>query len=82
MKTIGRLLVRSKKIAGIFLPMGEGGLEPGLYDVQEVLGEIQLKYLGKAALKQDTLDGVDTTGVMNNRPYSVMTEDELKSIGG
>ena len=75
MQTVGRLLVREGKISGIFLPIG-GNLQAGLYDVQEIMGEIQIRYVGKPVLAEGTLNGLDLNGLMDFRPESFMTPYE------
>lgn len=78
MKVVGRLLVRNK-IAGIFLPIGEG-MPPGLYEVIEVMGDIIIRRVGEPALAQETLNGLDLDGLMDRRAESFMTTTEYAIV--
>ncbi len=79
MQTVGRLLVRKDKIAGIFIPIG-GNLQAGLYDVQEVMGEIQIRYVGNPVLAEGALNGLDLNGLMDRRPEPFMTSSEYALV--
>lgn len=44
MKQVGRFIVRPNKEVGVYLNLSDG-LEPGLYDIVEVFGELTVKRL-------------------------------------
>lgn len=79
-KPLGRLLVRKGKTAGLFIPYPDG-LKPGLYHIEEAMGEVSLKYVGEPYTDEARLNGLDLNGLMSDRPSSIMTEEELRSSG-
>jgi hypothetical protein len=80
MKILGRILVREKGIAGLFLPMGKCSIKPGLYNVMEIMDDLTLKYVGKPATRPARLNGISLEELMSERPGSVMTQNELDQI--
>lgn len=80
MQLQGRILVRDGKTAGLFIPY-DGKLQPGLYDVQESMGELRLRYAGEPHLDNARLNAVDLAGLMAERPSTVMTTKELVAAG-
>lgn len=81
MKVVGRIVARGEKIAGIFMPMGEGSLD-GIYNVVEIMGELQIKRVGDPAMKREQFTGIGLDDLMNYRPHSMMTEQELAEAEG
>jgi hypothetical protein len=82
MKHLGRIIAR-KEVAGIFIPMSNKTMS-GIYDVIEIDGEFILKPLGKSCLQEEheaRFNALDADGLMNERPYSMMTTKELKATG-
>lgn len=75
-KLVGRLVARDN-VAGIFIPIGDGPKLDGLYDIYEIMGELCVKRVGTPAMKREQFIGLDLDGLMNIRPLSVMTQDEL-----
>lgn len=81
MKYIGRILVRTGNIVGLFFPMNDG-LKPGLYNIKECLDEMLIEYAGPQAEGQQRVDNLDFEDLLNSRPYTVMTKEECEKFCG
>lgn len=79
MKHVGRLLVRKGKIAGLFIPVQEG-MKEGIYNVVEIMGEIQVRFVGPSAMPEPRLNGIDILGVFNERGSTMLTPDEIEKL--
>lgn len=80
MRTLGRIIVRTGKIAGLYIPLEADGLEPGIYEIYEVLGEIVVKNLGKSIAIQERVDALSIEDVLDNRFEYGLTEAEYKKL--
>ena len=80
MKPIGRIIARGEKMVGIYMPLGNTDLLDGIYEVRECMGELTIHRIGEPAMPRARFTGLDLNGLMADRPYSVMTEAELKSV--
>ena len=79
----GRILSRGRTAAGLFVAM-RGDLEPGLYDIMEMDGVLTIKYVGKSALQEHHYNrstALKCEDLFNERPHSMMTQDELDATG-
>jgi hypothetical protein len=77
MKTLARILVRDGKEAGLFIPMRGHGLKPGLYNLDEFLGEIEMKYVGMPVMAGG-IANYSLDSLMDLRETALMTEAENK----
>jgi len=77
MQTIGRMLVREGKIAGLFIPINEG-LPPGVYNIMEIMGEISVRRVGDSAMDDARLNSLGLDGLYAERSDTCMTPEELK----
>ena len=78
----GRILVR-KDAVGMYFHLGDTHLPEGVYNVEDVMGELGLKYLGKSSLQEDHFprsEALNCDGLMDERPYSLMTKKELSEL--
>lgn len=75
MNIIGRLLIRKDKIAGLYIPF-DTNFEAGLYDVREIMGEIQIVFKGIPAMNPGRLNGLSCDQLIQY-PESLMTEEEV-----
>jgi hypothetical protein len=80
MKVVGRIIARGNKIAGIFMPMGDGPKLDGIYNVVEIMGELQIQRVGDPMMRREQFTGIDLEGLMNHRPMSMMTEQEYQRL--
>lgn len=75
-KTVGRLLVRKFKAAGLFIPF-EFQPNNGLYEVKEIMGENVLTYLGEPDMPNIECYNV---GDLVQNPHALMTTKELQKV--
>lgn len=75
MQIIGRIVARGKQ-AGLFIPFKTSELD-GVYNVVEVMGELQIQRIGKPAMPEKRFKGLDLEGLFNERPNCCMTKNEL-----
>ena len=75
MKIIGRIVARGQ-VAGLFMPFKSSELD-GIYNVVEIMGELQIQRVGEPALPEKKFKGLDLEGLFNQRPNSCMTQNEL-----
>lgn len=80
MRVIGRIVARGE-VAGLFLPMGEQDRLDGIYNVVEIMGELQIQRVGAPHMPRGQFTGIDLEGLMVMRPLSVMTTKELIDVG-
>lgn len=78
MEVIGRIIARGGQV-GLFIPFKVSELD-GVYNIIEVMGELQIQRVGEAALPKQTFNGMDLAGLFNARPFSCMTRDELDTL--
>ena len=76
LKTVGRIVVRTGKIAGLFHP-GPDGLEPGIYELTDVLGTITVSRVGDLPEPQERVDAVDLDGLLRQ---SMLTQEEIDNL--
>lgn len=79
---VGRIVHRGDKLCGVFIPFGED-LGPGIYDVVMSAmddGHYYLRYIGQPALEELRLKALDIQGVFDEKPSSIMTQEEIKQI--
>ncbi len=74
-KIIGRLVARKGKTAGLFLPIE--GLDQGIYEIREIMGEMSIVRIGMPDLKLARFNGLSLEGLMATRPSCCMTQEEL-----
>ena len=79
MKTIARILIRNENEAGLFIPMSNHGLKPGLYNLREFLGEHELVYVGSPAMDSKHMSGLSPDDILASRESALMTEAERAS---
>ena len=78
MKKVGRIVVRKGKTPGLFIPF-PAGLEPGVWEVREVLGELTLVRIGTPAMRDARLQALGLDELYGERYSSLMTQEELDS---
>jgi len=79
-KFLGRLAAR-KGVATIFVPSKDFDFD-GVYELREVMGELQLRYVGQPAMRETEYYGKDCNGLFDNRTTSLMTKEEWAEING
>ena len=72
----GRIVIRDGKTCGLYAPLTEGVIAPGLYEIQKVMGELQVVRIGKPNLYKERLNGLSVGELVQN-PSALMTTDEL-----
>ena len=77
MRVVGRISARGPKLAGLFIPVGSTALE-GIYEVVEIMGELQVRRLGDAAMPTERLKAVSVETMLSEKPSSIMTESEVE----
>ncbi len=82
MNLLGRLIVRKDKIAGLYIPFVPNGLESGIYNVEEILGEITIKRIGTPAMESVLYDSLDLNELYAKRGGAGMTEGEIIDLAG
>lgn len=75
MQIIGRIVARGRQ-AGLFMPFKSSELD-GIYNVVEIMGELQIQRVGEPALPEKRFKGLDLEGLFNQRPNCCMTQKEL-----
>lgn len=78
-RSLGRLLVRRGKVAGLFIPFGATGLASGLYEIREVIGELTVVRVGNPAMPDPMYQGVDVLSLVQN-PEAAMTAAEYAEV--
>lgn len=78
MKTIARILIRPGVEAGLFIPMRDNPLEPGLYNLNEVCGETVLVFVGEPAMDRRHMSGRSPGDLLASRETALMTTEESK----
>jgi hypothetical protein len=79
MKPLARIVSRGK-ITGLFIPVGEG-LPQGVYEVREILGELQIVRVGDAAMPEARFTSLGLDELFAERFSAAMTTQELQSTG-
>jgi hypothetical protein len=78
MKTLGRILIRNSPEVGIFVPLSQLDIEPGLYNLERNnRGVIELRYVGLPQYSFEHLGALSPTGLVDNREHSLLTEEEF-----
>lgn len=85
MKLLGRIIARNDA-AGLYIPYGQkpesrGGLEEGIYEVQEIFGELRLKRVGDFHGNSKRANALNLSELFDERVSFGMTTDELKHAG-
>ena len=78
--TLGRVLVREGKTVGLFIPMSSNdkvSLGPGLYEVREIMGSLNLIRIGEPAMENVKLQAKRVDHLVQD-PYATMTADEIR----
>lgn len=78
MKILGRIVSRGPKVEGLFMPME--GLQEGIFELREIMGECILVDIGSPAMKREKFMGIDLEGLLNERPLCCMTREELDKV--
>lgn len=80
MRVVGRIISRGS-VTGLFIPMDKGQTMPvGIYEIREIMGELVVTYVGKPALKEQRLTGLDLDGVFAEKEMAAMTAEELSRV--
>jgi hypothetical protein len=78
MKTLGRILIRNSPEVGIFVPLSQLDIEPGLYNLERNNhGVIELRYVGLPQYSFEHLGALSPTGLVDNREHALLTEEEF-----
>ena len=77
-KVVGRIIARGE-IVGLFIPMEDHELY-GIYEVRQIMDELTIAKVGLPAMTDGRFTGIGLNDLMADRPYSVMTEQELASV--
>lgn len=77
---VGRILVRENNEAGLFIPIGKVKLQPGLYDIMNILGELQLEYRGKVHGDTEYLKGLTPSQIVGNEQFLMTTEEHTRYL--
>lgn len=75
MKIIGRIVARGQ-VAGLFMPFKSSELD-GIYNVVEIMGELQIQRVGKPAIPEKRFKGLSLDVLFDQRPNCSMTQKEL-----
>lgn len=73
---VGRIVVREDNVAGLFLPVGNS-LKPGIYEVTNVLDEINVKYLGKQCESDGRFNALSLSE-LKTESACLMTDEEYQ----
>ena len=76
MKKLARLLVRKDKTAGLYWPLVEEHLEPGVYEINDVNGELMIQRIGDSGGSPGVLAG--RVGDICLHPECLMTPEEAE----
>lgn len=76
MKILGRILARKGKTVGVFIPFQTDALENGIWELREILGEIQIVRIGKPALPDARYQALQPNDMVNS-PFATMTKKEI-----
>lgn len=79
MQVIGRLVARGD-VAGLYLPLGRGTQLDGIYNIVEIMGELQIQRVGDPGMSRGRFTGLNISDLMVERPYSVMTSEEIAAV--
>jgi len=77
-QTLGRLVVRQDKIAGLYIPFEPNGLQPGVWEIRSVFGELQLRRIGDPAIGNDRAGHLTLDGLFKQRDMAIRTEQECE----
>lgn len=80
MKSLGRIIAR-KDTCGLYIPYGENRLPEGIYEIQDIMGELQLRRVGDFHGDSKRADALDVGGLFDERISFGMTTEELKEAG-
>lgn len=79
LRQLGRLIVRKGKTVGLYFPFVPGGLQNGIWEIREVLGELTLVYLGEPAMPDARYQGRDVRDLVHD-PSCAMTPKEWDEV--
>lgn len=78
MKILGRLVVRTECV-GLYFPFGESkALPEGVHEIREILGEMQIVYLGKPAMNLKRFNSLSLDQLYLERANSCQTQSEAE----
>ncbi len=78
MKTLGRILIRNSPEVGIFVPLSQLDIEPGLYNLERNNhGVIELRYVGLPQYSFEHLGALSPNGLVDNREHALLTQEEF-----
>lgn len=78
MKTLGRILIRNSPEVGIFVPLSQLDIEPGLYNLERNnRGVIELRYVGLPQYSFEHLGALSPTALVDNRAHALLTPEEF-----
>lgn len=80
MKKLGRIIAR-KTACGLYIPYGENKLPEGIYEIQDIMGELQLRFVGDFHGDPKRAEALDVGELFNERASYCMTTEELKEAG-
>jgi hypothetical protein len=75
MKVVGRIIARGEGIVGLFIPVQSDMY--GIYEVREIMDELTVTRIGDPATPRARFTGLDLEGLLNDRPNSVATKNEI-----
>lgn len=78
MKILGRIIVRSGKIAGLYIPISNE-LNPGIYEIKDILGELIINKLDNTEIMQDRIDALSLEDLFDRRAECGLTQKEYKN---
>lgn len=81
MKTVGRIIVREDAV-GMFVNFNKE-LEPGIYDITNIGGELIVTFKGKTKLQEEHFmrsEALDVKDLFNLRPESMMSKKEIGEL--
>lgn len=76
---LGRLLVRKGKTCGLFIPLVKDPVEPGIYELRNILGALTLVRIGTQAMSEAQVNARGVGDLVGD-PSALMTEEELAGI--
>ena len=75
-RSIARIVARGP-ITGLIIPYDVEAPLDGIYEVVEVMGELVVRRVGEPAQDRDRHEALSLNDLMNSRPFSCMTIEEI-----
>ena len=75
MKQLGRLIVREQGVVGVFFPNRNEPMTEGVWAINEVLGEMQLKYLGPPKMHRARFNALSPTELVHENVKLLTVEE-------